>query len=88
MSKTEERNVAVPAKLLREIQQAAEQRDGSRRLYKLDLRRSHLVDEHVRKQNGKTEPHYYREDLVMLYVCVGESDARQRGGARPPLSAH
>lgn len=47
MSKTQERGVAVPQKLLRELQRGSEQRDGGKRLYKLDIRRAHLTDAHV-----------------------------------------
>ncbi|CAM9398805.1 unnamed protein product [Ectocarpus sp. 13 AM-2016] len=47
VSKTQERGVPVPSKLLRELQRGSEQRDGGKRLYKLDLRRTQLTDAHV-----------------------------------------
>ena len=47
MGKTQDRGVSVPMKLLRELERASEQRDGGQRLYKLNLRRSHLTDAHV-----------------------------------------
>ncbi|CBN79052.1 Hypothetical leucine rich repeat protein [Ectocarpus siliculosus] len=47
VSKIQERGVPVPSKLLRELQRGSEQRDGGKRLYKLDLRRTHLTDAHV-----------------------------------------
>ncbi|CAM9912668.1 unnamed protein product, partial [Scytosiphon promiscuus] len=47
VSKTRARGVAVPTKLMRELQRGSEQQDGGRRLYKLDLRRIHLTDAHV-----------------------------------------
>ena len=47
MRKTEDRGVSVPTKLLRDLERAAEQRDGGQRLYKLNLRKSHLTDAHV-----------------------------------------
>ncbi|CAM9882083.1 unnamed protein product [Ectocarpus sp. 4 AP-2014] len=47
VSKTQERGVPVPSKLLRELQRGSEQLDGGKRLYKLDLRRTQLTDAHV-----------------------------------------
>ncbi|CAB1096352.1 unnamed protein product [Ectocarpus sp. CCAP 1310/34] len=47
VSKTQERGVPVPSKLLRELQRGSEQRDGGKRLYKLDLRRTQLTDAHA-----------------------------------------
>ena len=47
ISKALERGEAVHAKFSRELQNASGQRDGNQRLYKLDLRRCYLTDDHV-----------------------------------------
>lgn len=50
--KIKEKGDVVPTRLQRELERASEQRDGGQRLYKLDLRKSHLTDDHVGKVQG------------------------------------
>ena len=47
ISKALERGEGVHAKFSRELRNASGQRYGNQRLYKLDLRRCHLTDDHV-----------------------------------------
>ncbi|CAN0454703.1 unnamed protein product, partial [Ascophyllum nodosum] len=46
ISKALERGKGVHAKFSRKLRNASGQRDGNQRLYKLDLRRCHLTDDH------------------------------------------
>jgi formate dehydrogenase maturation protein FdhE len=43
----QERSISLPAKLQKELLKACQQKDGQRRLYKLDLRKAGLTDAHV-----------------------------------------
>src|SRR5690242_6899908 len=43
----QERSISLPAKLQKELLKACQQKDGQRRLYKIDLRKAGLTDAHV-----------------------------------------
>lgn len=90
VSKTQERGVTVPGKLMRELQRGSEQPDGGKRLYKLDIRRAHLTDAHVRKKQlytqqealvQSTEHAAYKDGGFLPEACFGRA-CSVRGAAR------